>query len=199
MTTRYVIYAPVGAFGNHVRWLTLLDDQYIIKFSDGAKLKTANEKVDYILTKVYDENRSYHNWLEYEWQWRGQLNSLVLLTHDMSEIFDGSKSIGLTIDPDLAYRCYVKFNIGLNGVTKDDFLKKILKMNQLTKLADRYINTFKSLNSSILYQEKLNDNFYQQLLEFFRLRSKYQHAQEIHKSWFKLHQQSEKEFLSTTN
>jgi hypothetical protein len=197
MIPLYVIYAPIGAFGNHARWLTLLDDGYKINFADGTFLQSTEDKIQYIQHYVYNDKRSYHNWLKYEWTWRNQLSSLLKMTHDMSDMFDGLKTIGLTMNPELAHRCYYKFNPTLNGINKDDFLKMTSKINQLSNFAGQCIDTFKPLDSSVLYQEVLDKNFYQQLIEFFNLESKYQQAQEIHKSWFRLHQKAEQEFLTS--
>ena len=197
MTPLYVIYAPLGAFGNHVRWLALLDDEYKIKFSDGALLQSVEDKLEYIQNNVYNDKRTHHNWLKYEWTWRIQLNNMLKITHDMSDMFDGLKTIGLTMDPELSHRCYRKFNPNLNGLSKDDFLKMTSKINKMSNFASQCIDTFKCLDSSVLYQEALDKEFYQQLIEFFNLESKYEQAQEIHKSWFRLHQKAEQEFLTS--
>jgi hypothetical protein len=199
VTPLYVIYAPLGAFGNHARWLALLDDRYKIKFSDGAFLQSVEDKLEYIQNNVYNDKRTHHNWLKYEWTWRNQLRDVLFTTHDIIDMFDGSKTIALTMDPELSLKCYRKFNPKLNNATQNDFLAMTYKINKMANFVSQHIDTFKCLDSSVLYQAVLDKEFYQTLIEFFDLEYNYQPAQEIHESWFRLHQKAEQEFLKSIN
>lgn len=192
---QYSIYAPLGAFGNHVRWLALLDDRYHFQL-DGVLLDSAQSKVSFIQQYVYNDSREANNWLEYEWKWRRQLDPYLKFTHDMADMFDGLKTIGLTIDPDMSYNCYIKFNPNLNGIDRLTFLKQTDKINKMSRFAQQCIDTFKSMDSSILYQDQLDKNFYHELTDFFNLNPTYSQAQEIHSLWFRLHQQAQHQYQS---
>ena len=155
-----MIYAPIGGFGNHLRWLLLLDENYTIKLKDQV-LITSNEKLEFIKKFVYCEERSWHNWIKFEFRYRIILDQYLKFTHDMTDIFDDLKTVGLTIDPELAYKSYVKFNPTLNGISKNSFLQQIQKQNKMCKFANDYSpDLFYCVDSASFFQPTLDIKLY---------------------------------------
>jgi hypothetical protein len=191
----YMVYAPVGGFGNHIRWLLLLDKSYQLEL-DGELLCEPRDKVKFLTTTVYAPERTYNNWLEYEFNWRLKLDDWMKFTHDMTDLFDDIKSVVVTIDPETAYRCYVKFNPILHNRTKDEFIKQIRKQNQMCKFANDALDTATLLDSTLLFQSKLDKGIYNRLIEFFNLEPNFVEAQEVHSTWYNLHIKAENEWLA---
>ena len=179
------ISAPIGGFGNHVRWLMLLDPSYDIGYQN---------KVEFICDKIYGQDRSWHNWLNVEWQYRSDLNKLIIFEHNYNPAGDIKKLV-LTIDPDLAYRCYLKFNSNLNNNTVDQFKELIKKANDHNiVVSSKHANSL-AMSADILYRPVLDPGFYQTLINWFELEDRYAEASIIHQHWYQAHQRAEKEFV----
>ena len=193
-----MIYAPIGGFGNHIRWLLLLDKNYKLEL-DGQILVSVEDKVKFITTTVYSNNRTYNNWLDYEFTWRRKLNLVLKFTHDMTDFFDDLMSIAVTVDPNLALRCYEKFNPGLNGISKEGFLKQIRKQNLMCEFATKALNTVICIDSTKLFQPTLDKEIYNRAIEFLNLESNFDAASNIHQVWYMLHIKAENQWLANQN
>jgi hypothetical protein len=189
-----MILAPWGGFGNHLRWLLLLSDQYNINFRD-IHLSTADEKVEFIANEVYPVRRTWHNWMEFEWLFRDSLNATLKFTHDAMDVFDELKTVGCTIDPSLAYRSYSKFDTDFNGISQEQFLQMINKHNKFCGFAQQYYPTFIAVDSGKLYNETLDTEMYKRVTNFLGLEYKSIHAQEIHTLWYNRQVEAEHEYL----
>lgn len=189
------VIAPTGGFGNHVRWLLLLSDKYT--FFNCINIK---DKVNFIKENVYNENRSWHNWLTFEFTYRDELHETINFTHDLKTIYEDkftdSKFILLTIDGNLAYKCYFKFNSYLNTLSLNDFMLMINKHNKMTNIANKKDNRIFTAKSDNLFNEKLDKNIYTSMIHWFNLEDRYDYATEIHSIWYNLHRKSEKKFVS---
>ena len=194
----FMIYAPVGGFGNHLRWLLLLNKNYKIEL-DGQKLFTIEDKIKFITTIVYSNNRTYNNWLDYEFTWRNKLDHLLKFTHDMTDFFDDLKSVALIVEPILALRCYEKFNPGLNGLSTENFLKQTHKQNLMCQFASQSLDAVICVDATKLFQATLDKEIYNRVLEFFNLESNFDEANTIHQIWYNLHIKAEKEWLALGN
>jgi hypothetical protein len=194
----YMIYAPIGGFGNHIRWLLLLDKNYKLEL-DGQTLVSTEDKVKFITTTVYPTNRTYDNWLDYEFNWRRKLDTVLKFTHDMTDFFDNMSSIAVTIDPDLAFRCYKKFNPSLNGQSKENFLKQIRKQNFMCQFANDALDNVICIDATKLFQPTLNKEIYNRVIEFFDLDSNFDDANTIHQVWYSLHINAENQWLISQN
>ena len=73
------IVAHIGGCGNHIRWLCLLDQTFDISSI------TKKDKFDFILNEVYGKDRTWHNWLTYEWKWRELLNKIFYIANSLEE------------------------------------------------------------------------------------------------------------------
>jgi len=191
-----MIYAPVGGFGNHIRWLALLDHGYTLKLNDQL-LTTPTEKIEFIKNFVYCQDRTYHNWLQFEFIYRLELNSSLLFTHEMIHMFDECKMLVITCDPEVAHRAYVKFAPLLNNINEETFLKMVNKQNKMCIFAEQYLDTVKCIDSTNLFQPTLDNTIYNDILTFFDLDNYYSEAQEIHTLWYNLHLKAESEYVQS--
>jgi hypothetical protein len=236
------IFAPMGGFGNHLRWLLMLDSsfswamasskkQYHIlsgadwpsyenfvtnnyQCSESIKLEIENHmdrsellrplvmtdpinKLNSIFASVYNEQRTWHNWLPYEFLYRKHLNQLIIFSHEpVSECIEtNNKTIGLVIDPEFALKIYLKFNSHLNGFTHIQFKQDI---EQSCQEIFKYSKTNKNtliLEAESLFTESLDPTIYNKIIDWLGLESNYYSSNIVHWQWFKLQKKSEKEFL----
>jgi len=56
-----------GGGGNHIRWLLYPDKIF-------HSIEDYDNKLDFIKAEIYNNDRSWDNWLEYEWNWRTELD-----------------------------------------------------------------------------------------------------------------------------
>jgi len=214
---KFSITFPIGGFGNHIRWLMLLDDRYQldIKLADPQSeglvnnrkhlenyksydFVSAESKLEFIKIHVYPNNRTWHNWLVFEWKYREQLQEILPIDHsyDFKQHGPLEKELYLTITPDLAVNCYLKFNSNLNNTSPELMKKLIANFNHLVR---RYCLKFSknslSLNVDILFNETLDQELYQQIINFFGLNYNYDLANQVHKLWYNLHRKAEKEII----
>jgi hypothetical protein len=246
MTTKFIA-SPVGGFGNHLRWLLLLDQQFTItidnfnliekynalkgadwpdavntiankdvsdaikaeikaKFGDfltfGAHrstYSTETDKVDFIRYYVYNDNRSWHNWLAQEQTFRQQLDQHIVFDHHYQNANADSLHIVTTINPNIAYKSYLKFNSNLNNLTKQEFLTQIADWNiAISDIANRNKNVLQ-LDGNLLYDNVLNKELYTTAIEWFNLTDHYELANKLHNVWFELHKKAEREIVQELN
>ena len=237
--TNKAIISPMGGYGNHLRWLLLLDAQFSFTIAneeerynsvkgnewpnfdnlnnvlptvkkeielymgDYSKFQAYNtvyssidKKLEFIKNWVYSPDRTWHNWLVFEWEFRTQLNDCVFFDH-LPHLIDTSKykTIVMTIDPILAYKSYVKFNSNLNNHLKHTFIDETAKLNNELLDAANTNNNILNLDSSLLFNNVLDRDLYMSAIEYFGLDDNYEHANELHKIWFNLHKKSEQELI----
>lgn len=194
----YYIYAPIGSFGNHLRWLLLLSDRFEIVINDHA-YSTIDEKMAWLLDAVYPQERSWHNWLEYEWRYRKMLDSIggirfthdnAILTHDED---NSARFICTTIAPELAYRSYMKFNNNLNNLPIDNFEGMIWASNRQIDAVDD--SRVLKINSELLWSPQLDRTLYLRATDWFQCDTQWTHAVQLHERWFSLQQKAEREFV----
>lgn len=190
-----MILAPWGGFGNHLRWLLLLSDEYKINFHT-TTLTNIDQKVQFIANEVYPANRTWNTWMNYEWKFRDLLNSVLKFTHDAIDVFDELKTIGCTIDPELAYRSYKKFDTDFNGLSNEQFNQMITKHNKFCGFAKEfYPLTVTTVDTGKLFNALLDSDLYEHATKFFNLTPSLSYAQEIHALWFKRQLDAENAFI----
>ena len=222
------ISAPMGGFGNHIRWLVLLDKKFKLSpleavvwnqaifdnikgpdwpiFSNYESMpefvkqecinelgifvniaESIDDKMNFILDNVYNNSRSWHNWLAVEFTYRGLLNQIISFNHDRPP---SDRCLKVTVDPVLAYKCYVKFNSSLTNRTKENFI-------DLIKHGNAAVDGFKyCIDATCLFSEILDKTFYSNICQIFNIDDNYKYACKIHKQWYNLHLKSEKEIVS---
>ena len=180
----YIIYAPIGGYGNHVRWLLLLDERFSITIKskdnlagmNGQVLTTATEKAEFIKQHVYSAERTRHTWLPLEWEYRNMLDDYMKFTHFAEDLFDECKLLAITCDPKLAYRSYIKLNPGCNGLSKEGFVKRNGKQNKMCEFADQVLPLVKAIDSTDLFNNVLDKELYSNMIEYFNIENHYAQA-----------------------
>lgn len=179
------------------------DDQSLIGIKDEIlstglflNLTSLDSKLDFILTHVYPDTRTWHNWLMIEITYRDVLNSLIVVSHEhnVDMIKPGSKLLICKCDAELAYKSYLKLNSNLNKASKEGFIK--LNRDFCAEIQELEHNTtVKITDSTVLFQPTLDRNFYNELIDWFELDDNYKYAQQIHTAWYNSHKRAEKEFV----
>lgn len=244
------IISPIGGFGNHLRWLLLLDPRFKFefnlkssvieqdynnikgeswpefidyhssnvipdvrseillnfdhtvltslskhKFDSLAGYSNVNDKIAYIKNYIYPQNRTWHNWLFFEFTYRELLDDSILFSHSLDCAVSG-KAIVIIIDPALALRTYIKFNSLLNELSQEQFIKEIELHNKTAKeLADNNKNIL-LLDTGRLFNRVLDKELYDAATSWLELENFYADAKSIHEIWFSLHKKAEAEIIS---
>ena len=166
-------------------------DSYLLEFDN------METKLNSITHKIYPESRTWHNWLIFEWRYRHRLGDFVGVCNgrEIDKISPtDTKHMLITIEPELAYRCYLKFNSSLNLGTADWFKQDV--KDHIKKYQNLNLQYSKIIASDILYSSVLDKNFYNELIRWFDLEDNYNQASYVHQLWFKAHLRAEKEFVN---
>jgi len=150
------------------------------------------DPVQYILDNVYTEDRSWYNWLSKEWKYRMDLHNFKI-THNfkIDSIAHTDHTVLCTVDPEVAYKNYLKINSGLNGASGPGGFKKMIK-----EYNDEALNsTNLVIDNTALWKSELDPNYYEKLAEYFSLDDLYDQAQVIHDAWYRIQIRSETDFL----
>jgi hypothetical protein len=147
---------------------------------------------------VYPENRTWHNWLLFEWKYRNLLQEIFPIEHAFDYEIENptDKHLFLSVTPKLAYYSYLKFNSNLNNCSPSLFQEMTNRWIQKTKLyCLKYPDHCLNLNGDILFNSVLDYDFYQTVTKFFNLDLKYDLANQIHNRWYHLHKKAEQELI----
>jgi len=199
----YNVNAPIGGFGNHVRTLLLLSDKFPLRFNNKIIANTFDKKLAIIKERCYPSDKTWHNWLYYEWQTREHFSMEILFSHHFEFIKNNknkdAKIIALIINPELCYRCYLKLNSNLNNTPRDTFLKHIEESNRETFELSQQDSRILPLEASHIFSPTLDREFYISIIRWFDVEDRYETACELHETWYKLHIKSEQEFVQHIN
>lgn len=160
-------------------------------FLNFYKVDNFLSKEDFIFREIYNNDRSWHNWIWSEFRWRFHLDSVIKLSHKPDDVRPDGKNIILTSDPYKAYRSYLKFNSNLNFITVEHFLKEIDKHNHLAlnAVADNVL----VLPCDSLFAETLDHSLYTKIVSWLGYTNMYDQANTIHRMWYQLHKKCEQE------
>ena len=154
---------------------------------------TPDQKLAFIKTYMFPADRTWHNWLHYELRYRDLFYDIIPLEHSFMDLSNKElKSLVCTVDPDLAYKCYLKFNTLLNCITKEEFLVIINKQNDYHKS----LNNVPLLDTTGLFTPTLDRKWYEDLINIFGFINYYEDAQFVHSLWYNTHKRSESEFVA---
>jgi hypothetical protein len=157
-------------------------------------LSNVDSKMKFAREQLYPLARSWHNWLEWEWTYRDQLQPLVHMAHDYDG--GGGNTLLLTMDPEQAYLRYIKFNSNLNQMSRRAFTDIAQALNQkFQQLAGRLPNVH-VLDAGRLWTGQLPRDWYQEMCGVFGLEDRYDHAQQVHALWYEAHLRSEREIVA---
>jgi hypothetical protein len=191
------ICSPVGGFGNHLRWLLLLSPEFNIEI-----MKINNKK--FILNSlIYNKHRTCFNWIHTEWKYRKSLRNHIDFDHNIENVYDATttnKIVVMTVKPKYALKHYLKFNPLINDHTIKSFLKHVAKDNKCNT-EFRVIQNGKTLviDANKLYNAVLDKELYESTVNFFEIGNVYEQANDVHKLWYELNQQANKDVLDTAN
>ena len=186
-----LVIACVGGLGNHLRNMCLLDH-----FFD---LSTVTDKhcMDFMLEHVYTDMRSWHNWLQIEYQYSARLNPLMPVQHpDYTDTqWRVQPTVFTTVDPETCYHHYVKFNSNLNNLTKRYFLELTQQhMDHWRSIADTHDNVT-ALAVDDLFDGELEQFWLDQLNTALGLHIDYRSANVVHAKWQKLNRRAEQQLV----
>lgn len=197
MASAFNIIAPPGAFSNHLRWLLLLDSRF--------SLPTELDTLEFFEQCVYPKERTWHNWLFYEFHYRVQLNKYIYIGHaDELNIILLQQRVPTLLcymNAQLGIRCYIKWcsNGGIESLHqryRREWSPKAFKNLVRDNQAESWT---KYVPAGVLFSPELDKNFYQSIIKFFDLEDHYTTAQHIHKLWYQRQVESEQEMLADLN
>lgn len=156
-----------------------------------------DSKLKFLENYIFPPTRSWNNWFVYEWIYRIPLQSIINVdqSYYIKDGISNSKNILLTIDPTLAYKCYLKFNSFLSNQSKEEFLKDVNLHNDFHKSVDQ--DNALVLDSGILFNPELDRDWYLKLINWLDLTDNYPHACLLHKLWFDAHKRAEHDIVET--
>jgi hypothetical protein len=153
--------------------------------------------VDFLINNVYN-NRSWHDWLKKEWEFRNRLKNIVVgHTHKIKINPDHFYIFGKA-SADTCYKHYLKINSSFNNNGIDEFLNDANIFNQNV---DDYknLNNVLIVNNDLLLSDILNNDYYEKIIKFLNLNNDYNNANTLHKKWNFLVKHSEIEFVKEVN
>lgn len=178
INAKFAICAPVGGFGNHLRWLTWANNA---------------DKLSFIQKEIYPTTRTWNNWLDFEWRHREFLDEYMLFRHKIIEIPD-IPTVIITIDPSLSVRNYLKFNPNLGMATIENFCQSIEENNRHNLKFSKTKNNI-IVPGELLWNPLLDQHTYQSVMLFFGLEPNQKIAQKVHGLWWAAQKRSEKEIV----
>lgn len=183
-----------------MRWLLLLDEKF-----NFFKFQSIKDKAHYILTRIYPLNRTYSNWLDYEWIWRDRLHKFIMFSHpdcdtNWKNNLDQFNKLNIFIessDKFLPSQLYKKINPNFNGVSDLEFVKMCEQRFSEVELLVNDVNGI-VVDLVELFSPVLSENLYKRLTDYAQLDYNYDYANLIHQRWYVLHQTAEEEFKKQT-
>jgi hypothetical protein len=188
--SRAIIF-PGGAGGNHLRWLLYLDKSIDSDLS-------MDKKIDFVLNKIYSDQRSFYNWLPYEATWRfdDKFESFIKILHEPKDDKPEYKSVFLSYDdwniPFEHYSCLTScFSSKRSYDLYYNFLKDFdRKVSKLIVIDENKL----VIKSDVFFNEVLDKQFYTQIVDFFDFENHYDEAAILHKKWYDTRNRAKKEF-----
>jgi len=173
-----------GGGGNHIRWLLYPDKIF-------QSLEDYDNKLDFIKAEIYNNDRSWDNWLIYEWEWRSILDPIIEMSHmTLPNDYDKhEKNIWLYFnDIEKVIKRYFHINLGSNSLSPDmiKYQSKQWDINNLHAEHESKVNPDKVLylEADFIFDKDLDRNKYNQIIQFFDLEDHYSTACEIQKLYY---------------
>jgi hypothetical protein len=194
------IVFPDGAGGNHVRWLLSIDPKFNFPFCNGS----IDEKINWICQNIY-KDRTWHNWLATEWQYRVRLDSIIKIEHSLTqpgEMFNDTtwqskKQLLLIVDDNImASYHYFMVNIGLNNQIKHKVVSDLRDWRDLTENVKNYnLPSKQILQSDCITEPTLNLDWYKKVISWAEFDNLYEQACRIHTAYYQCRQRAAKDFI----
>jgi hypothetical protein len=181
---RAIVHSAIGGFGNHLRWLLILDSEFVL-FDQGPVFN----KVEYILEKVYPTNRNPYNWFKFEFKYRQVLNSQIRFAHsNMSPgwenrlgQFDSDFNIfTYPADPNQTFHYHRTLIPTFN---KEFYMQEVgTERIQVEKYLKNYTGLL--IDSEKFFCPVLDRYLYNSVCNFCKFENYYEHANLIHNAWW---------------
>jgi len=189
---RKIIFPP-GAGGNHIRWL-----MYFGKSFDPEK--SLEEKLKFIKENVYSEERTHHNWIKIEFQYRGEKYDNVIIIHGDHMVPDTDQSNLQTLfikheDATNPWEHYFCLHPSLNWKDPRMFKKHVYTwFNDQVDTKGILPPHKKIIFGDSLWSETLDKKLYYDIIDFWNFEDHYDYAAEIHKLWHICKKRAYKDF-----
>ena len=203
-----------GGYGQHLRWLILLSEN----FTDVNTLNCPNflvnkkyfplkaeDRVDFIIENVYNYERNFNNWLTLEKFFQVKLHNYLGFCHDASLLKTSNDKTYYTImgytDVQSAKKHWYKFHpfwLGqpLKNSSEQEFIEST---NNYNKLIENYVPSSNErtfyYNSKDLDNKVLNYDIYNNLVEFLGIDNRYEFANIVHEKWYDLNKKAERDIV----
>jgi hypothetical protein len=182
----FLIVGHKGSFGNHVRLLLCLSNEF-----EWNNCATTNSKFQWIADTVYS-NITWHNWLYQQRLKNRELEKLIPFAHNMKSKSQFTRVV-LISDPELSYRSYIKFSSTLDIGTKELFVETCTVYNDTVREMARARDIV--IDSGMLFRSNLDQSWYDNLVIRLNLSNEYVYANQLHQRWYQLHRQAEKDMI----
>ena len=204
-----------GGFSNHVRWLMLLSNEYngqintkgFVIRNSAYPIDTLG-KVEFIKKFIYPDNRNFYNWIRYELMLKDQLETIIMVAQVMGKhknpFYNVDKTILLRSSGEFCTEKFMKLHphyvLELKQENKFDGLNSVIGFldgmdsnngSFIPKEGHKILTCY----SETLYNELLDKEFYENMVNFFNISNEYEHAKDIHRTWYKCHIRARKECI----
>jgi len=177
------------------------------RLSNDIEFDNIKNKLKFIEESVYPITRTWHNWIEVEYKYRFAFDQLIEAKHTphIGGTFDNpnNKTLLLVLEPKTAYKAIVKYSIfkTTNNFNKpNEFIQTSIEYNeeclQLAK-SNSHIKTMPC--DSLFSSDILDRTWYEELVTYFGLTNRYEDASYIHKIWYSLTKNAEREIVEFFN
>ena len=183
---KHVISFPCGAAGNHVRWLLFLDKSIHNPFSDDQSI---DGKIKFIKDCIYPADRTWNNWLTYEWDHREQIDDQLALVHEIPGFaghdWQDKKIVFLKINNiNAALRHYFHINLGLNNLTPELYQQRVMSWNNTLSTINNTNLKLNVIDIDQIFNKELDIPFYENIIHFFNLSDNYKEANLIQNMYY---------------
>jgi len=189
---------PNGAGGNHIRWLMYFDKSFdTMHFSAD---KSPDNKLSFIQEKIYPNERTWHNWAEFEWKYRKRYNHIVNIDMQHNELPDAQnkKTIVLTFNDymECAKRALIFIYFNKHDNTLDE-IKEYYKLYDSQIKSQNYSSFEKVITGDVIWDNVLDKKFYYDIIDFWGFEDHYEYAAKVHTLWKNCQTRSLNQFIET--
>lgn len=200
------IWYPFGAGGNHIRWLMYFDKSFDkMHFSVD---KSPDDKLKFIETNIYPKERTWHNWLSFEWKHRIKFNHIISIDSRHHLLDDGHAL--LLQDENQTKAIILSFNDYTECIKR--YLVIFTQQSPWSlprikeEIYDTYNNHIKSktnssfqkiIPSDVIWEDVLDKKFYYDIIDFWGFEDHYEYAAKVHTLWVNCQKQALSQFMES--
>jgi hypothetical protein len=176
----------------------LKSDSLLSEFQSLGLVDTlVKDPIDFVFKNVYN-NRSWHNWLKKEWEFRDRLKNIVIGHTHKIKIEPEYWYIFGKASPDTCYKHYLKINSSFNNTGINGFLDDVNIFNQNVDSYKNLDNVL-AIDNDLLLSDVLDVDYYKKIITFLNLNNDYDNANLLHQQWRELIKNSDSDFVNEVN